>query len=311
MYYPFLRGRQNELLAVKELLDNGKLTGKVIPVIEPVKLSATLVNTMEDFARNDYGIVLIGNPKVGSYHTDASNSKNAQYLDRLRAVCSEKNSINRGYIVDSQTRTTLSRWKDQSVEDSSIFVFCLEPDCVKYYDEAQIKDTSISAFVPYAPAFRRIRTNRILLDDKFSKEDRNSDYIENADQFFSNDHLFFADDGYVGFSDYSIIGGEYSETGFAPYAVAIHIVYFDNEHELRIHHFVSDSNDDITDPAGKFYEALEKLIAWKQDKNIDTLGMRRFEEIYNAQSYPGLGVVKKLSIMHHLELMEQFLDGTV
>ena len=29
MYYPLLRGRQNELLAIKELLDNGILKGEV------------------------------------------------------------------------------------------------------------------------------------------------------------------------------------------------------------------------------------------------------------------------------------------
>ena len=37
--------------------------------------------------------------------------------------------------------------------------------------------------------------------------------------------------------------------------------------------------------------------------------MKQFEKIYHEQTYPGLGVVKRLSIMHHLELMGQFLDG--
>ena len=311
MYFPLLRGRQNELLAIKELLDNGILKGSVIPIIEPVKLSPTLVNTFEDFVSKNYRIVLIGNPKVGSYSSDARNSKNEQYKKRIRAVCSEENCIIRGYIVDGKTKDTISQWRQKSVKDDSIVALCLNPDDVKCYDDARLNDTGIATVVPYAPSFRRIRKNRILIDDKFSKEDRNSDYIGNEDQFFSDDHLYFADDGYIGFSDYSIIGAEYSESGFAPYAVAIHIVYFDEEKALRIHHFVSDSNDDITDPAGKFYEALKKLIEWNKDKQLDTLAMKKFQEIYDAQSYPGLGVVKKLSIMHHLELVERFLDGTL
>ena len=49
MYYPILRGRQNELLALKELCENGLLSDKIIPIIEPVKLSPTLVNTIETF----------------------------------------------------------------------------------------------------------------------------------------------------------------------------------------------------------------------------------------------------------------------
>lgn len=104
------------------------------------------------------------------------------------------------------------------------------------------------------------------------------------------------------------IAGIYQETGFAPYAVAIHIVYFDNDKSLRIKHFVSDSNDDITDPAGKFQEALYKLILWNKEKKIDTVAMNIFEDLYSREAYPGLGTVKKLSIMHHLELIGQYLD---
>ena len=48
---------------------------------------------------------------------------------------------------------------------------------------------------------------------------------------------------------------------------------------LKIKDIVSDSNDDITDPAGKFYEALEKLIEWNRDKRLDTLAMKKFQEI--------------------------------
>lgn len=43
MYYPILRGRQNELLAIRELLSADKLE-KVVPIIEPVKASSTLLD---------------------------------------------------------------------------------------------------------------------------------------------------------------------------------------------------------------------------------------------------------------------------
>ena len=116
---------------------------------------------------------------------------------------------------------------------------------------------------------------------------------------------------YVGFSDYSIVGEEYSESGFAPHAVAIHIVYFDDSKDLRIHHFVSRDNDDISDPARKFYQAVQQLIEWNKTKRLDTLAIKTFEKICEEQSYPGLGVVKKLSLMHHLELISRFMDGVV
>ena len=31
--------------------------------------------------------------------------------------------------------------------------------------------------------------------------------------------------------------------------------------------------------------------------------------MYDSETYPGLGVIKKLSIMHHLEWMGNNLDG--
>ena len=123
-----------------------------------------------------------------------------------------------------------------------------------------------------------------MCEDHFAKQTRNIDYSNKEDEFFSADHLYYWDDGYKGFSDYSVVGEEYSETGFAPYAVAIHIVYFDDKNILNIAHFVSDSNDDISDPA------------------------RKFEAAFSKGTYPGLGVVKKYSIMHHLELMSNYLN---
>ena len=138
---------------------------------------------------------------------------------------------------------------------------------------------------------------------------KNIDYLDTETEFFSSDHLYYADDGYKGFSDYSVVGEEFSETGFAPYAVAIHIVYFDKKNILRIAHFVSDSNDDISDPARKFAEAVKKLVEWNQNMGLNTVGIQAFEKAYYYQTYPGLGVVKKYSIMHHLELMSKYLDG--
>ena len=71
MYYPFLRGRQNELLAIRELLKCSKLSKKIIPVIEPVKLSATLVSAIEEFSNAGHPLILIRNPKVGAFFSDS------------------------------------------------------------------------------------------------------------------------------------------------------------------------------------------------------------------------------------------------
>ena len=310
MYYPILRGRQNEMLAIKELLNNPSFSSKIIPVIEPVKLTATVVNTLKAFSEANRELIIIANPEVGAFTTDWKNPKNEQYKAQLSELF-KKDSIKRGLIINNRTGPLVTKWRETGVLDSDIITICNNPDTIKFYEDSFQHSTDIKTIVPYAPAFRRIRKNRILLDDKFNKKSRNQDYKNNPDEFFSNDHIYYLDDGYIGFSDYSIIGNEYSESGFAPHAVAIHIVYFDEDKALRIHHFVSDTNDDINDPAQKFYEAVTQLVEWNKVHQLKTTAIEKFEEMYAEQSYPGLGVIKKLSLMHHLELIGQYLNGQV
>lgn len=41
---------------------------------------------------------------------------------------------------------------------------------------------------------------------------------------------------------------------------------------------------------------------------LNTMGIKAFEDTYKNGTYPGLGVAKKYSIMHHLELMSVYLN---
>lgn len=307
MYYPYLRGRQFELIALRELVEKGVLSSRITPIIEPVKLSSTLIKTIEIYGENNKSLAFIVNPKVGSFKNDAREEKNQKIKENLLASLKEHKDMLYIYFLrnNSKPEKFIEKYSD------NMGIICIDKDAVPIYEtyfaEADIK----SSLIPDESGFRRkIRKNRVLLADKFNKLDRNNDYTEVDDEPFSEDHLYYKEDGYIGFSDYSVVGEEYSETGFAPYAVAIHIVYFDADSSLRIKHFVSDSNDDISDPAGKFQEALSKLVKWNAEKKLETLAMKEFEDLYRREAYPGLGTVKKLSIMHHLELIGRYLDGS-
>lgn len=58
MYYPVLRGRQNELLAIRELLKDGKLEN-IIPIIEPVKASSTLLSVLKEYENQKSSFFLL------------------------------------------------------------------------------------------------------------------------------------------------------------------------------------------------------------------------------------------------------------
>lgn len=309
MYFPYLRGRQFELIAVRELSENKKLSSKVIPIIEPVRFSSTLINTLVAVKENGGKVALIKNPQVGTYFSEARDDKTGKKLEQLRNFILENESIIKALLAAPDTTEHLQWLNGKGIDSSKIISIYTNRDFINYYTEL-FKETSLYNVIPYEPSFRRIRGDRIQINDRFAplKKERNVDYLLNEDEFFSDDHLYYLDDNYKGFSDYTIVGKDYQDSGFAPYAVAIHIVYFAEDMSLRVHHFVSDSNDDISDPARKFYEAVSKLHDWNVHMKLDTLAMQMFEELYKTEAYPGLGVVKKLSIMHHMELMGEYLD---
>lgn len=46
MYFPYLKGGNFELLALKELLVNKRWNDQIIPIIEPVRITSTLLKTL-------------------------------------------------------------------------------------------------------------------------------------------------------------------------------------------------------------------------------------------------------------------------
>jgi hypothetical protein len=303
MYFPYFRGRQYELLALRELA-KGNLLGKfVIPVIEPVKMTSTLDSAIKAFNDAQLPIALVFNPAVGDLTND-SNTFESLYVQ-----------LNGPYIVPSMllnnsTESTLMAFFSKGLSADKILTIMDNRDFIDTYKNLFYKVAPKFTLFPDERQIRRtVNQNKVLFEDKFNKQDRNADYPE--DEFFSEDHLFFKDEGYVGFGDYSIIGNEYLESGFAPYAVAIHIVYLTTDNILRIRHFISDSNDDISDVAGKFHEAVSKLTIWYNNgqQQQRTKALSILTSYAETGYYPGLPTIKKLSIMHHLELLGKYLDG--
>lgn len=314
MYFPYVRGRQYELLALRELVSNNLLGDYVVPIVEPVKLSPTLIKTISEYIKACHPIAIIGNPLVGSFLKDLGDAKEgskASYKKEFLTLYGTKTVI-KSIIMQENAQSFLEHWAKKSVNKDELLVINTNRDYLDFYEREFASVNPKYVLILDESAFRRrVRRNRVLFDDKFEKQSRNADYLKVPDEFFSDSHLYFKDDGSLGFADYSVIGDEYLEAGFAPYAVAIHIVYFAENHELRVRHFVSDSNEDIANPAKKFYEAVSKLAVWynAEPKQVAlTLGLKTLLDHYEDQTYPGLGSVKKLSLMHHLELMGKYLS---
>lgn len=303
MFFPYFRGRQYELLALKELAQKGLISKYVIPVVEPIKISPTLKNTIQAFEKADLNLAMILNPAVGDFaDSDASS---------LVEIKKDSKNIIPAVIFNESAEETFNNLEELAIEKNTVLSVLNNPDYVDYFKEIYSDDDPAYVLLPDERRMRRaVKENKVLFEDKFNKQSKNSDYLKCEDEPFSEDHLFFRDEGYKGFGDYSIVGDNYEEGGFSPRAVAIHIVYLSDDNELRIHHFVSDSNYDITDVAGKFGEAVKKLLDWynkgHQERQI-TSALSTLLDYANKGYYPGLPTIKKLSIMHHLELINKYL----
>ena len=66
MYFPYLRGKQFELIALRELCGLfPERINNISPLIEPVKLSSTLKSTLRELANHNVNFSLVINPRVG------------------------------------------------------------------------------------------------------------------------------------------------------------------------------------------------------------------------------------------------------
>lgn len=306
MYFPYLRGKQFDLIAIRELSDQISESGVIHPIIEPVReSSSTLRITVEELIESEVPFTLILNPQVGDLESD-----HQLLVDIINAQTDGYENCNIGILLNTNTNLNhIDGLLDQVEKQYRILLIHKS----RYHDFNQVqaflqdKEIAYNLFDSSVPIrrYRRLIDNRtkVILSDPFNIQRVNADYANNTDEFFTDEHNFYQEDGFAGFADYTTIGDDYSDTGFAPYAVAIHLTYLRENNQIWIRHFVSDSNEDYTDVAGKYSEALDKLIRFINANDIHSQACEEFREHFNTGHYPGLGSVKKLSIMHHIELI--------
>ncbi len=319
MYYPYFRGRQNELLCLREMLEQNKLSDKIIPIVEPVRCNNTFFSTLETFIKNDRTIVIIQNPEVGRYHQEfqtmlktadkaedeKSRKKAEEQIKKNLEILKDRHLIPAYLMGDKVVNDIFAG----DINKENVILINKGKENYNYYVQYGEKICGKITIIPNDMDFKdELAGDAVVLEDAFNKAKRNADYSDCVDEFFSKNHITYKKRGYQGFADYSVVGDIYEESGFSPLAIAIHIVYFDEKKMLQIHHFVSDTNEKSTDLPRKFEEAMEKLQSWELLGRIKmTAGLSGLFSYYRNGRFPGLGLIKKYSLMHHMELMSDYL----
>lgn len=309
MYFPYLRGRQFELIAIRDLAVEGALE-KITPIIEPVKESFNSLD-IANKVLFESGITpfLIMNPQVGELSGDFEYYlKYVKELENSMYRCAFHYTDNSDYI--------LKCLDDYNLDDCMIIGldgFNDEEQFIKLCNDERINYIALLEPHRYRTLDRNIKKiNKVYvrLDDLFEKQQRNSDFLHISKHKFSEEHLYYKEDNYRGFGDFTILPREYIEGGSTPRAVVINITYINDEVEdqIWIRHFTSDTNDTIANVQGKFAEATRKAIDFCNELPLQNSGVDELREYFKDSKYPGLGTVKKITIKNHLLVIKSYLD---
>lgn len=306
MYYPYFRGKQYELITIRE---NAKRMSQaaIVPILEPVKQNVSgLRRALEALVEHNIRFVLIVNPQCGEF----CDIDPALINDLVNDILSEYRNFSLGYIVNQDTllpdvisyckaalhpvtivHSGYQRGREladalNNLKNVTEHIF-IEEDCSKLYRK------------------HFSEKSRVLIRDGFIKRtNREHPEVEH----FSDLHITYKDESVDGFGDFLIVGDDYSEGGGPAYAIAIHLTFIDadEDNDMFVKHYLSDRTNTPVDPGGKFLEALQKLVDDVEKMNSPIYrsdAIIEYLKCHKREHYPGLGYVKKLSMQHHIELM--------
>ncbi len=306
MYYPYLRGKQNELLALREFAQTLNGTeSKIFPIIEPVrKNKSSLIKAASVLSENDIDFGIILNPELGECKSEILNFSEDipdgsfsptfivnDNIDEIQSII-DKNRYRNVYLVIA---------KGALVEDEKLMPF-VNSETVSgvLIDPARKGDVRSLK-----------KTGKIIveLNDCFEYRAPNIQYVDIDEELFSESFSSFEEEGYQGFADYTSLPNVYIEGGALPKVLVMNFTYRKNASQLMVKHFCSDSNrEDRSNLPKKYKESANKAIRFFESISYTDIALQYLKETIKQDKYPGLGVIKRISVLHHLLLVQSILS---
>jgi hypothetical protein len=312
MYYPYLRGKQNELIAIREVNEriyNG--SNKVTPIIElPSTEKRGIKANFKKYVEANIPFILIVNPQI-----IGDRSQNRIVEDIINDILSTYDNYFVGYIISNNTTMNdVENFITEFRDEKKTFIHNH-----RLANHIQLDSIIEGATNVFHNIFLRGKTDegyennfsqnidKIIVQDGFIKARINAEYPQ--ENYFYNLPFTYREQGYDGFGDYLTIGESFKlNGGGAARTVALHLTYH-NSDGVWVRHTLSDDREDTTRTPAKFMEALTHLITFLNDNTrFDiTSGSEDFRQFFDREHYPGLGTAKKISIKHHMEYIHSLL----
>ena len=308
MYFPYLRGKQFELIALREFAEQYPDTAKIVPIIEPVKSTFNGLNTAAKVMfEKQLKFALVLNPADGDFKRVRKD-----ILLELPVLSDNPGQWIPAFLFQNDIDAISTAIQERGLNDVMIIFkngIDTEENILNFLSNSQIRYI-VNGDPNSRAGMRRLRhlenKDIIRLDNCFIEQPRNFDYLNIPEDKFTEEHRFYSEENFYGISDYTALPKDFVDGGMLPYAVAIHMTYEKNHDEIYVRHFVSDTNDDQSNIQRKFFEATTKLKDFFADRDRTT-AIDRLIQLLDDGKYPGLGIIKKLSIKNHIELMNRIL----
>lgn len=312
MYFPYFRGKQYELITIRENAPR-LAQAAFVPIIEPVKESlGGLEKALTAVCDAEGKAVVIVNPHHGSLRADGDAISTL-----LREKFLPRDEVAAGILLKAEmplNEAVECYAQHRDHELTFVHAGFLHGKALAQELGAELPSTRHVFVGDVSKLYQRHfqGCERVLVKDGFIRRKRNADHPMLEE--FSDLHLVYREEGMTGFGDFLTVGDDYMESGGPAYSVAIHLTFIDGARDdvMFIYHFKSKRSDTPGDPAGKFAEALNAMmetLGAPGSKVYESEAVKEFRSLHERGHFPGLGYIKKLSLQHHIETLAEFFSA--
>lgn len=309
MYAPLLYARQQELLALEQLAPQLATHGLIVPILEPVKTGNALHQKLTVLRSAGASTYLISNPTRGDLSNPAARAAAITQLapdladvDHVRPTFRESDSqglpeLNAFLASYPAPRRIGVLLTTNLLAPSQLANVLAGRDVVVFFGPS-VSAPRYSASIP--------PNTSVDVGDYFHVQQPNAAYALTPDEFFANDLRNWRAQQRAGFSDFTLLGTTFRESGGAAGAIAVHLSYMDGQN-MWVRHYVSATTTQGND-AAKWAEVLADIeadVLANPSLYVATVGLTAFRRQAATRSYTNLATSKRQQLVHHLETVAQ------
>jgi hypothetical protein len=278
--------------------------GGVVPLIEPVKPATTLHRKLAATRAVGAPVYLVANPTRGDlanatlradWHRDIAIdlADVANVFPTFREFDGGGLVELRAFLRAYPSRRVAVLLTTNLIPAADLSAALAGADYVVFFAPSVSTGSYLSVF----PLDRTVE-----IGNRFQGRDRNADFAATPDEFFGNDLSTWKTTGSAGFSDFTLLTQNYTESGGQVGAIAVHLSYMRGTN-MRVRHFLSDTSSRGNDGVkwGEVLKKIEDEVVAIPGRYDPTDGLAAFRAQYASGIYTNLATSKRQQMRHHLQ----------